>query len=69
MKINPQYTFDNMGNPLGVFLPIDDWEQVAEKLHLDIPKWQKTLIDSRLSEYQAAPEQTLDWDEIESKLD
>ncbi|OJW81893.1 MAG: hypothetical protein BGO69_15500 [Bacteroidetes bacterium 46-16] len=52
MSINPQYTYDNLGNPIGVFIPIEEWNNLAEELHLDIPEWQKKLIDLRLEEYR-----------------
>lgn len=69
MSINPQFTYDNMGNPIGVFLPIEEWNHLAEELHLDIPDWQKDLIDSRLAEYKNAPSQLLDWKNISDELD
>lgn len=69
MSIDPQYTYDNMGNPIGVFLPIDEWNRLAEELHLDIPQWQKDLIDSRLESYKNAPEKALDWDVISDELE
>ena len=37
MSIEPQYTFDNPGNPIGVFLPIEDWNRLSEQMHLDTP--------------------------------
>jgi hypothetical protein len=69
MSVIPQYTFDNLGNPIGVFLPIEDWNNLTEELHLDIPQWQKDLIDLRLAEYHKNPEQTHDWDEVIKLLD
>ncbi len=69
MSINPQFTYDNMGNPIGVFLPIEEWNHLAEELHLDIPDWQKDLIDSRLAEYKNASSQLLDWKNISDELD
>jgi hypothetical protein len=58
MSIEPRYTFDNLGNPIGVFLPID-WNKLSEQMHLDIPQWRKGLIDLRLSEYNKNPDNTL----------
>ena len=69
MSIEPQYTFDNLGNPIGVFLPIEDWNRLSERMHLDIPQWQKDLIDLRLTEYAKNPENTLDWDDVSKELD
>lgn len=69
MSIEPQYTFDNLGNPIGVFLPIEDWNRLSEQMHLDIPQWQKELIDLRLAEYNQNPANTLDWDDVSKELD
>jgi len=69
MSIEPQYTFDNLGNPIGVFLPIAEWNSLSEQMHLDIPKWQKDLIDIRLAEYKNNPHNTLDWDDVSKELD
>jgi len=55
MSVNPQYTYDNSGNPVGVFLSISDWNKIVEELHVDIPEWQKKLIDLRLEEYNNNP--------------
>lgn len=68
-NINPQYTFDNAGNPVGVFLPIEDWNAITEELHLDLPQWQKDLIDARLAQYQKNSADTLDWDNVVMQLD
>ena len=68
MSIEPQYTFDNMGNPICVFLPIAEWNKLSEEMHLDIPKWQKDLIDIRLAEYNNSPHNTLDWNEVSKQF-
>lgn len=68
-NINPQYTFDNAGNPVGVFLPIEDWNTITEELRLDLPQWQKDLIDSRLTEYRKNPSDTRDWESVVKELD
>ncbi|HEY0297661.1 MAG TPA: hypothetical protein VGB84_00435 [Arachidicoccus sp.] len=47
-NIHPQYTFDNLGNPVGVFLPVDDWNTITEELHLDLPEWQRKALDARV---------------------
>ena len=68
MNIDPQYTFDNLGNPIGVFLPIEEWNKLTEEMQLDIPQWRKDLIDSRLQEYDRAPNDLLDWDDVSKKI-
>ena len=69
MSLNPQYTYDNKGNPVGVFLSINDWHQISEELHIEIPEWQKKLIDLRLQEYHDDPLQMEDSDAFFAELD
>lgn len=68
-NINPQYTFDNTGNPVGVFLPIEDWEKISKELQLDLPQWQKDMIDTRLTQYRKNPEDLKDWELIADEFD
>jgi len=68
-NINPQYTFDNTGNPVGVFLPIEDWNAITQELHLDLPQWQKDMIDLRLAQYKNNPADVLDWDTVAEQFD
>ena len=69
MTINPQYTYDNNGNPLGVFLTLKDWNTIAEDLHIEPADWQKKLIDLRLQEYQSQSNQMIDADVLLAELD
>ena len=47
---------DHNGLPTGVFIPIEDWENIKksypsiEKVDEDLPQWQKDIIDARLSD-------------------
>lgn len=68
-NINPQYTFDNTGNPVGVFLPIEDWNTISQELHLDLPQWQKDMIDIRLDQYKKNSTDVLDWDVLAEQFD
>ena len=68
-NINPQYTFDSLGRPIGVFLPIEDWNTITQELQFDLPKWQKDIIDIRLAEYKKNPENILDWDTVAAQFD
>jgi hypothetical protein len=69
VTINPQYTFDSTGKPVGVFLPIEDWNTITSELHLDLPQWQKDMIDIRLEHYKNNPGDVLDWDSIAAQFD
>jgi hypothetical protein len=60
--INPQFTFDSAGNTVGVFLPIEDWNVIAEELHYDIPEWQKKILDERIETCRKNPSAMIDWE-------
>jgi hypothetical protein len=77
-----QFIHDNKGNTTGVFIPIKEWQTLktkyaelqkeeAENL-LELTKWQKQIIDERLSDYYKNPDDATDFDktidDIESKL-
>jgi hypothetical protein len=52
--MKPQIINDKMGNATGVFIPLEDWNTLKsnypdlESSDLEIPEWQKKLLDSRL---------------------
>ena len=47
---------DHNGLPTGVFIPIEDWENIKksypniEKVDDDIPQWQKDIVLERVSQ-------------------
>lgn len=47
---------DKNGLPTGVFIPIEDWENIKkqypniEKVGQDLPQWQKDFLDLRLAD-------------------
>lgn len=67
--IHPQYTFDNAGNAVGVFLPIDDWNSIMEELNMELPQWQKDFIDSRLDSYRKNPSALIEWETVMSEFE
>ena len=68
MDINPQFTFDNSGNPIGVFLPIEEWKEISTKLEIDIPDWQKDKVLQEKQKVEDNPSLLKDWDAIKSSL-
>jgi len=68
MSINPQFTYDNQGNPLGVFLSMEDWKNLSDNVILDIPQWQKDETDRRLADYYANPDSAVDAEEFFNNL-
>ena len=56
-----QYTYDNNGNPIGVFIPINEWNNITEKCAdiEDVPEWEKQLIDQRLEYINKHPDRLI----------
>lgn len=67
----PQHTYDSNRNPIGVFIPINDWNILTERysnIEL-IPKWEKIWIDQRLDFIQKHPNQLVPIEEFTAELD
>ena len=53
---------DQLGAPMGVFIPIQSWNTLIvqypdiETLNTDLPQWEKDFIDKRLDMIQRYPE-------------
>lgn len=60
-----QYISDNKGQTTGVFIPIEEWNNLKNKFkgieaeELDIPSWQLAELDNRIEEYKKNPAQTI----------
>ena len=78
--MNLQYISDNKGNTTGVFIPIQDWEELKSKYDqlekeenemFDVPEWHKDIVRKRLEDYKKNPDNILDWDDVKDgfKLD
>ena len=67
-----QYIHDNRGNTTGVFIPIEDWQNLKEKYsdlqfeevenNVELTSWQKEIIDQRLEDYYNNPNDVVDFD-------
>ncbi len=68
MDINPQYTYDKQGNPVGVFISIDEWNEVSDALHLEIPEWQRKALDSAIELLDSGKAELLRWEDIKGKI-
>jgi hypothetical protein len=64
-----QYISDNKGQTTGVFIPIEEWNNLKSKFkgieaeELDIPSWQLAELDNRVEEYRKNPTQTIDFNQ------
>ena len=67
----PQYTYDTNGDPIGVFIPINDWNSITEKYAdiEDVPEWEKKLINDRLDFIKKHPDQLVPIEEFIAELD
>ena len=66
--MNLQYVSDSEGRTTGVFIPIDEWDELKEKIkkleQVDghIPEWHKNLVTERLEDYKKNPGDVMDFD-------
>ena len=67
-----QFIHDNRGNTTGVFIPIDEWQDLKTKYtdlqteeaqnNTELTSWQKEIIDQRLDDYYKNPNDVVDFD-------
>jgi len=66
--MNLQYITDNNGQTTGVFIPIQEWNNLKDKLQdidqegADVPKWHKEIVRKRMELYKNDPDQAMDFD-------
>ena len=69
--ITPQYTYDNTGNKVGVFLAIDDWNELKQIPGVDeiafsdaqVPDWHRELGIKELQNIAIGNTELLSWSE------
>jgi len=76
--MNLQYISDSKGQTTGVFIPINEWNDLKSKYKdieqedIDIPEWHKDLVRERFNDYKKNPGSALDFDaaidDIEKEL-
>lgn len=76
--MNLQYISDSKGQTSGVFIPINEWNDLKDKYKgieheaIDIPEWHKELVRQRLDDYNLNPSSAMDFDsamdDIEKEL-
>ena len=65
---------DNLGNEMGVYLPMEDWTLIKnnypdiETVGQDLPQWERDLIDKRLNGIQANPKRLRPINELFEEL-
>ncbi len=76
--MNLQYISDSKGQTTGVFIPINEWNDLKNKYKnieqedIDIPEWHKDLVLKRLEDYKQNFGSAMDFDsamdDIEKEL-
>jgi len=69
--IIPQFTYDNTGKKVGVFLAIEDWYQLEKipgvedlaQTDLSVPEWQTELGKKELENIINGNTELLEWSE------
>lgn len=67
-----QFIHDNKGNTTGVFIPIEEWQDLKGKYTelqkeesqniTELASWQKDILDERLGDYYKNPNDVVDFD-------
>lgn len=67
-----QFIHDNRGNTTGVFIPIEEWQDLKTKYadlqneeaqnSIELASWQKEILDERLDDYYKNPNDVVDFD-------
>ena len=51
MNLHPQFTYNRTGEPIGVFLTIEEWSEIAAKLDLEHRDWHQINASALLRAY------------------
>jgi hypothetical protein len=67
-----QFIQDNKGNTTGVYIPIEEWQNLKAKYNgleqkeiennVELATWQKNILDERLNDYYLKPSDVIDFD-------
>ena len=67
-----QYITDDKGQTTGVFIPIQEWNNLKSKYEgieedaYTVPEWQKEIVRERIK--NTKPEEYLSWDEVQQQI-
>ena len=64
----PPRGFDDLSVEEQIDYVQDLWDWIAARPEVPVPDWQKALIDERLREHEANPEDTVPWEEVRERL-
>ena len=73
--MNVQYISDSSGKTTGVFIPINEWNELKRKFkgleqeELEVPDWHAEIVRERKERYRHNPDQTEDFDSSLDDID
>ncbi|PJJ79879.1 hypothetical protein [Mucilaginibacter auburnensis] len=73
--MNLQYISDNNGETTGVYIPIQEWNELKSKFkgieqeEINVPDWHIKIVRDRYEKYLENPKQGLDFDEAMRDID
>ncbi len=73
--MNLQYISDNNGETTGVYIPIQEWNELKSKFkgidqeEINVPDWHINIVRDRYEKYSKDHEQALDFDEAMKDID
>lgn len=76
--MNLQYISDTKGNPIGVFIPWQDWKYLKSKYgeieqdelgNQEEPSWKTRIMGHRVKKYADNPDKVIDWDHIQKEIE
>lgn len=73
--MNLQYISDSKGQTTGVFIPINEWNDLKKKYknieqeEVDVPEWHKDLVLKRLEDHKLNPDSAMDFDSAMDDID
>lgn len=78
--MTPQFTYDNKGNVIGVFLPIDDWNELVKEYpvaasykeisqnNFTVPEWQIELGKKEIQNIASNSTELMEWKEAKKQF-
>jgi hypothetical protein len=73
--MNVQYISDSVGNTTGVFIPIDEWNELKDKYkdiedetNGGVPEWQKSLVRKEIEDIENGTTQLLNWEDVKKQI-
>ena len=75
--MNLQFITDHKGETTGVFIPIEEWNELLKKYKelrdaaatLEIPEWHRELVLERMEKYKNGTDSAVDFDAAIGELD